>query len=608
MEVKKSLWMVQTKKADFEGIAAKFGIDKVTARILRNRDIVGDEAIDRFLNGNLSHLHDPFLMKDMDRAVEIILARCDEGAKIRVVGDYDIDGVCSVSILCMALMELGADVDYDIPDRRKDGYGINRRIVDAAAADGVDTIITCDNGISAGETVKYAKDKGMTVIVTDHHEIPYEIVEDEDDIAESAAISDKKITDGNSCDKKRKYILPEADALVDHKRADCDYPYKELCGAGIAFKLACALGVSEELQRELLKFAAFATVGDVVELHDENRIIVKYGLEAINEDENGLAPDTDYRDINDGLAGLIEKTKLTGKKINSYHIGFVLGPCVNAAGRLASAKTAAELFLGEGDPDTLSSALKAYNDERRKMTEDMTALAEKKVREGEVSGNVLVIYLPECHEAVAGIVAGRIKESFYRPAFVITDSDDPGEVKGSGRSIEGYHMYDELVKCKDLLNKFGGHEMAAGFSLKKENLEAFRNTLNAHETLTEEELTKKEWIDVPMPLAYANMGLVEEMERLEPFGTGNPKPVFADKDLTVTEKRVFGEAGTVVKLTLKNPAGKQFSSVLFKSAGSDPEPEEGDMISILYYPSVNDYNGNKSLQFLIRDFRVKTTE
>lgn len=579
MEVKKSLWMVQTKKADFDGIAAKFGIDKVTARILRNRDIVGDEAIDRFLNGDLSHLHDPFLMKDMDRAVEIILSKCDEGAKIRVVGDYDIDGVCSVSILCMALMELGADVDYDIPDRRKDGYGINKRIVDAAEEDGVDTIITCDNGISARETVKYAKDKGMTVIVTDHHEIPYEIVGEE-----------------------RKYLLPEADAVVDHKRADCDYPYKELCGAGIAFKLACALGVSEELQRELLKFAAFATVGDVVELHDENRIIVKYGLEAINEDENGLAPDTDYRDINDGLAGLIEKTKLTGKKINSYHIGFVLGPCVNAAGRLASAKTAAELFLGEGDPDTLSAALKAYNDERRKMTEDMTALAEKKVREGETSGNVLVIYLPECHEAVAGIVAGRIKESFYKPTFIITDSDDPGEVKGSGRSIEGYHMYDELVKCKDLLNKFGGHEMAAGFSLKKENLEAFRKNLNANETLTEDELTKKIWIDVPMPLAYAHMGLVEEMERLEPFGTGNPKPVFADKDLSVTEKRVFGEAGKVVKLTLKNPAGKQFSAVMFKSAESNPEPDEGDVISVLYYPSVNEFNGNKSLQFVIQDF------
>ena len=617
-KIKNTLWMVHTKKADFDGIAAKFGIDKVTARILRNRDIVGDEAIDRFLNGDLSHLHDPFLMKDMDRAVEIILSKCDEGAKIRVVGDYDIDGVCSVSILCMALMELGADVDYDIPDRRKDGYGINKRIVDAAEEDGVDTIITCDNGISARETVKYAKDKGMTVIVTDHHEIPYELIDD----CKEAAVSDSGYDtvsaigfneteascengDKNSfenSDKKRKYILPEADAVVDHKREDCDYPYKELCGAGIAFKLACALGVSEELQRELLKFAAFATVGDVVELHDENRTIVKYGLQAINADENGLAPDTHYRDINDGLAGLIEKTKLSGKKINSYHIGFVLGPCVNAAGRLASAKTAAELFLGEGDPDTLSAALKAYNDERRKMTEDMTALAEKKVREGEMSGNVLVIYLPECHEAVAGIVAGRIKESFYKPTFVITDSDDPGEVKGSGRSIEGYHMYDELVKCKDLLNKFGGHEMAAGFSIKKENLEAFRKTLNANETLTEDELTKNIWIDVPMPLAYAHMGLVEEMERLEPFGTGNPKPVFADKDLSVTVKRVFGEAGKVVKLTLKNPAGKQFSAVMFKSAESNPEPDEGDVISILYYPSVNEFNGNKSLQFVIQDF------
>ena len=580
MESKKSVWMIHTKKADFDAIAAKFGIDKVTARILRNRDIVGDKAIEHFLNADLSYLYDPFLMKDMEKAVNIILSKCDEGARIRIVGDYDIDGVCSVTILCMALMENGADVDYDIPHREKDGYGINRRIVDDALADGVDTIITCDNGISACDAIKYAKENGMTVIVTDHHDIPYE-------------------PEGDG----RRFILPEADAVVDHKQEDCPYPYKELCGAGIAFKMACALGVSDELKRELLKFAAFATVGDVVELHDENRMIVKYGLEAINEDEGGLAPDTEPREINDGLAGLMEKTGFMGKKISSYHIGFVLGPCVNAAGRLASAKTAAELFLGEGDPDTLSSALKNYNDKRKQMTEDMTALATEKVIAGDVGENVLVIYLPECHESVAGIVAGRIKESFYKPVFVVTDSREEGEIKGSGRSIEGYHMYDELVKCKDLLTKFGGHEMAAGFSLERENLEAFREKLNANETLTEDELTKKIWIDVPMPLSYVNMGLVEELDKLEPFGTGNPKPVFADRDLTVVEKRIYGESGNVVKLTLQNPGGKLFNAVVFKNTETAPEPEEGSVISVLYYPQINEFRGNKSLQFVVQEFR-----
>ena len=574
-----AVWMVRTKKADFEGIGKRFGIDKVTSRIIRNRDITEEADIDMFLNGDLSSLYDPFLMKDMKEAVDIILSKCDDGRKIRIVGDYDIDGVCSVSILCMALMELGADVDYDIPHRMTDGYGINKRIVDKAAADGVDTIITCDNGISAGEVVRYAKEKGMTVIVTDHHDIPYDRQGDE-----------------------RVYLLPEADAVVDHKRADCPYPYKELCGAGIAFKLACALGVCEETKRELLKLAAFATVGDVVELHDENRIIVKYGLEAINEDEGGFSPDTEYREANEGLKTLIQTTGLEGKRISSYHIGFVLGPCVNAAGRLASAKTAAELFLCEGDPAELSLRLKDYNEERKQMTEDMTGLAADMVLAEKTPPDVLVLHLPDCHEAVAGIVAGRIKELFYKPAFVLTDAEG-GELKGSGRSVEGYHMYDELCKCKDLLTKFGGHEMAAGFSLKRENLDAFREALNANETLTEDELTKKIWIDVPMPMGYVSMGLVEELGRLEPFGTGNPRPVFADKDLCVVQKRVFGERKNVVKLGLKNPSGRVFDAVLFKKSGQEPEPEEGQILSALYYPQINEYMGNKSLQFVIEDFR-----
>ena len=574
-----AVWMVQTKKADFDGIAEKFGIDRVTARIIRNRDITGDKDINIFLNGDLSSLYDPFLMKDMRKAVDIILSKCNEGSRIRIVGDYDIDGVCSVSVLCMALMELGADVDYDIPHRMTDGYGINRRIVDQAVSDGVDTIITCDNGISAGEVVSYAKEKGLTIIVTDHHDIPYD-------------------QDG----EERIYKLPEADAVIDHKQSDCPYPYKELCGAGISFKLACALGVCEETKRELLKLAAFATIGDVVELHDENRIIVKYGLEAINEDEGGFSPDIGYRDVNEGLQSLIKAAGLDGKRISSYHIGFVLGPCVNAAGRLASAKTAAELFLCEGDTAELSLRLKEYNEERKHMTEEMTERAANMILAQETPSNVLVLHLPDCHEAVAGIVAGRIKEMFYKPAFVVTDTEGD-ELKGSGRSIEGYHMYDELSKCKNLLTKFGGHEMAAGFSLKREDLEKFRETLNTNETLTEGELTKKIWIDVPMPMGYVSMGLVEELDRLEPFGTGNPKPVFADKGLTVVQKKVYGERKNVVKMGLRNPAGKVFSAIFFKKTEQEPEPEEGQDLSVLYYPQINEYMGNKSLQFMIEDFR-----
>ena len=574
-----AVWMVQTKKADFDGIAEKFGIDRVTARIIRNRDITGDKDINIFLNGDLSSLYDPFLMQDMRKAVDIILSKCNEGSRIRIVGDYDIDGVCSVSVLCMALMELGADVDYDIPHRMTDGYGINRRIVDQAVSDGVDTIITCDNGISAGEVVRYAKEKGLTIIVTDHHDIPYD-------------------QDG----EERIYKLPEADAVIDHKQSDCPYPYKELCGAGISFKLACALGVCEETKRELLKLAAFATIGDVVELHDENRIIVKYGLEAINEDEGGFSPDIGYRDVNEGLQSLIKAAGLDGKRISSYHIGFVLGPCVNAAGRLASAKTAAELFLCEGDTAELSLRLKEYNEERKHMTEEMTERAANMILAQETPSNVLVLHLPDCHEAVAGIVAGRIKEMFYKPAFVVTDTEGD-ELKGSGRSIEGYHMYDELSKCKNLLTKFGGHEMAAGFSLKREDLEKFRETLNTNETLTEGELTKKIWIDVPMPMGYVSMGLVEELDRLEPFGTGNPKPVFADKGLTVVQKKVYGERKNVVKMGLRNPAGKVFSAIFFKKTEQEPEPEEGQDLSVLYYPQINEYMGNKSLQFMIEDFR-----
>ncbi len=569
-----SKWMVHTKKADFESIGEKFGISPVTARIIRNRDIIDEDDIKKFLCGSAADMHDPFLMKDMEEAVMLLDEAIAEGGHIRIVGDYDMDGVCATVILYKALKSLGADVSYDIPDRESDGYGINKRIIDAAKADGVSIIITCDNGIAAYDEAEYAKSLGLGIIVTDHHEVPF--------------------TEENG---KREYHLPPADAVVDTKQEGCTYPFREPCGAGIAFKLACAMETDPETLKELAKFAAIATVGDVVPLKDENRIIVKEGLKLINGSE--ACGKKDEAGYNTGLAALLEATGLKGRNVNSYHIGFVAGPCINAAGRLGSAKEAVSLFLEDDQDEALkkAEALRDLNDSRKGLTEKMTRIAKEQAAQRD--DQVVVVYLPDCHEAVAGIVAGRLKEYLYRPVFVLTDGAD-GSLKGSGRSIDGYIMNEELTACADLLTKFGGHAKAAGLSMPKENIDEFRMRLNDHATFTQDQLVKKVWIDVPMYADYPDMKLIEELDMLEPFGEANPKPVFADKELLVEDARIYGANKNVLKLKLKTPRGKTVEAVRFLRDESGI-PAVGEKISILYYPDINEFKGIKNIQLVIED-------
>ena len=484
------IWMLQTKRADFDGIARQFGIDPVTARVIRNRGIEGRENIERYLYGDLDSLYSPWLLKDMRPAVDMLKRKLKEGQKIRIVGDYDIDGVCSTYILYQALKRLGGNVDYAIPDRIKDGYGINESMIRAAAEDGIDTILTCDNGISAFSQIQTAKDFGMTVIVTDHHEVP---------------------ADGE------REILPPADAVIDPKQRSCSYPFPEICGAVVAYKLVQALyeesGVSREEWLELLEFAAIATVGDVMKLQDENRMIVKYGLKKLGHTKNL------------GLKKLAEKTNLDLNSITAYHIGFVIGPSLNAGGRLQTAKLALSMLLAKDEEtaEELAQELKDLNDMRKDMTEHWTAEAKVLADTQYRNDKVLVIFLPDCHESLAGIIAGRLREYCQKPAIVLTRSEEA--VKGSGRSIESYHMFQKLSEVKDLMLKFGGHPMAAGLSLLEENIDEFRRELNERSGLTEEDFKAKLWIDVPMPIDYINERLVEELKILEPFGQGNEKPL-----------------------------------------------------------------------------------
>lgn len=574
-----SVWKVFSKKADFIDIGRTFGIDMVTSRIIRNRDIVGDNNIKRFLRADMEDMYDPFLMKGMKESVSILRDKIKAGKKIRIIGDYDIDGVCSTTILMNILTDIGANVSYDVPDRMKDGYGINTRLIDLAIEDGVDTIITCDNGIAAYTQVKYAKEKGMTIIITDHHEIPY------------------KEENG-----QKHFIIPPADVVINPHQEDCPYPFKELCGAGVAYKLGIALGVSKEIKDLILKFASIATIGDVVDLKDENRIIVKNGLKLINNSEiNGHIGNS--LSFNKGLSELIKAAGIGGKKLSSYHIGFVIGPCINAGGRLSSAKTGIKLFLSEDMEEVKEIALDltSLNEERKEMTIRKTKEAIEMVETGMMNDKVLLVYLPDCHEAIAGIVAGRLKEHFYRPSFVVTRGAEGA--KGSGRSIEGYEMYEEINKCADLLSKFGGHAMAAGFSLPTENIDDFRRRLNEKESLSEEDLTKTVWIDVPMPGSYVTEKLIYELGELEPFGKGNPKPVFADRSLRITSKKLLGKNNNLYKLTLMGPDGKSLTAIKFKSEGEEEMPEVGSLINILYYPELNEYNGFKTIQLNISEYR-----
>lgn len=572
-------WYVAAKKADFKGIAEHFGIDQVTARIIRNRDIIEESEIDKYLNGTLEDLYSPEGMKDMEKAVSLLQRKIKEKKKIRIIGDYDIDGVQSVYILYSALRKAGAVIDYAIPDRIADGYGVNNRLIERAKEEGADTILTCDNGIAAAEALERAKELGMTVIVTDHHEIPYQ--EDES---------------GKKC-----YLLPVADAIVNPKQPDCPYPNKHLCGAAVAFKLVQVLyqsmGKGPEEAMEFLENAAFATVGDVMDLTGENRILVKEGLKRLNQTSN-------Y-----GMRALMAKNNIQPGSIKAYHIGFILGPCLNASGRLDTAKRALELLLARNEAEAAYCAADLYdlNVSRKEMTEAGIIQAKELVENSDLKEDkVLVIYLPQCHESLAGIIAGRIREQYNRPVFVLTKGEEG--VKGSGRSIESYSMYEELVKCSSLFTKFGGHPMAAGVSMPEENVELFRRQLNENTSLTEEDLLPKIKIDVPMPIDYIRKDLVEEFQRLEPFGKANEKPVFADKNIRILSMRILGKSQNVCKMQIESQRGSRMNAVYFGDAQGmvsyyrQKYGEKEMTASFVYYPEINEYNGQESLQIIVKNY------
>ena len=566
--------MLQTKRADFNAIAARFHISPVTARIIRNRDVEGEKAIDRYLNGTLDQLYDPHLMKDMDKAAALILEKIRAGVRIRIVGDYDIDGVCSTYLLYRGLTRCGAAVDYQIPERIRDGYGINESIIRKAKEDGIDTIVTCDNGIAALEQVRLAKELGMTVIVTDHHEV----VRDED---------------GSQ-------VLPEADAVVNPHRDDCTYPFAGICGGVVAYKLVQVLyeknGILEQEWKDMLEFAAIATVGDVMKLQDENRIIVRWGLKQI--------PHT----ASVGLRALVEACGLDIYDLTSYHIGFVIGPCLNASGRLKTAKLALELLLCEGmqqsaRAEEMAAELKLLNEERKDMTQAGMEQAFEQVDAELSDDDVLVVYLPDCHESLAGIIAGRVRETYNKPSFVLTRGEDC--VKGSGRSIESYHMYQALCGVQDLLLKFGGHPMAAGFSLKEENIDEFRRRLNEQSALTKEDFIPKIWIDVAMPLEYISEALVNELKGLEPFGQGNEKPQFAQKNLRIRSVRAIGRNNNAVRMTVVTEQGRPMEAMVFTVADQFvEEAKQSRSIDVIYYPDINEYNGNRTLQIVVRAYKL----
>ncbi|MDO5362382.1 MAG: single-stranded-DNA-specific exonuclease RecJ [Eubacteriales bacterium] len=566
-------WVLTAKRADFAGIGEKFGIDQVVARLIRNRDVIEEEEIRKYLYGGLDDLPSPWLLKDIEKAVGILEKKIHDHVKIRIIGDYDIDGVTSTYILLKGLKRVGAEVDTYIPDRVADGYGIRAHLIEKAAEDGVDTIVTCDNGIAAAQEIQTAKEKGLTVIITDHHEIPYRETEN-----------------------GRELILPLADAVINPKQPDCCYPNKKICGAVVAFKLITALydrfGISETELEDYLELAAIATVGDVMDLQGENRILVKEGLKRLAETKNK------------GLRALIHTNGLGGSRITSYHVGFVLGPCINASGRLDTAARSLALLNTEDEDEAarLAGDLTALNESRKALTEKGKEDAIEQVETTELKNDrVLVVYLPDCHESLAGIIAGRIREKYNKPSFVLTKGETC--VKGSGRSIEGYSMFEELVKCAELMVQFGGHPMAAGLSVEEENVDLLRRRLNENCTLTEEDLRPKVTIDVPMPISYITKNLVEEISLLEPFGKGNTKPLFAQKNLRVLESRILGKNRNVAKLRLMDETSAVIDGMYFGEAEEFIRfAKSRETISVTYYPEINRYMGKENLQIVIQNY------
>lgn len=587
-------WMVAAKKADFNKIAKEYGITPVLARIMRNRDIIEEDDIRRFLKGSLSDLHSPFLLKDMDKAVNVILSKIEKQAALRIIGDYDVDGICSTYILLRGLSALGAKVDRVIPHRIRDGYGLNDSLIKDAGHEKIDTIITCDNGIAASPQIAMARELGMTVVVTDHHEVPYE-----------------------EADGERHYILPDAAAVIDPKQPDCGYPFKSICGAVVALKLIFALfeksgrpqEEAESMRDELLPFAALATVCDVMELRDENRIIVKYGLKNM------------ARTQNPGLKALLVANGIEEREITPYHAGFIIGPCLNATGRLDTAARALSLFETPKQQEAVMIAedLKALNDSRKKMTEDGVKQAIKQVEESALKDDrVLVVYLPDCHESLAGIIAGKVREKFGKPVFVLTKGEEG--IKGSGRSIETYSMYEEMTGCKELFTRYGGHKMAAGLSLAgEEEMELFRKKTNDNCTLTEEDFEEIIHIDVPMPLSYVGKDFIRELSLLEPFGVGNKKPLFAQKNVRILSGKIMGKNKNVGKYTIADETGKTYEMIYFGDMEKWNEfllekfgQEDTDAIyggkkasqeltfTMAYYPDLNYFGGRESVQIVMQ--------
>lgn len=568
-------WVLLRKGADFEAISRKYGISRRLAALIRNREIIGDRAVDAYLHGTLTDFYDGMLMKDMDRASELLLEKIREHKRIRVIGDYDIDGVNAVYILLEGLEALGADVDSDIPDRMEDGYGLSLHLIERAFRDGVDTIVTCDNGIAASEEIKYGKSLGMSIVVTDHHEVPYKETE-----------------------KGKQYLLPPADAVVDPKREDCRYPFPGLCGAAVAYKLVEVLhetsGRDVEDMDYLIENVAIATVGDVMDLVDENRVFVKEGLSMLK------------RTASPGLRALMQCTGIKKENLSAYHIGFLLGPCINAGGRLDTAKRALCLLRAKqkSEADILAGDLKSLNDSRK----DMTAQAvEQAVRLMENPGyhkdRVLVIYLPDCHESLAGIVAGKVRERFYKPVFILTNAKEG--VKGSGRSIDAYSMYEELNKCRHLLTKYGGHRLAAGILLPAENVDAFRRALNENCTLSAEELTEKVVIDMELPFSGVTEAFIEELSLLEPFGKGNTKPVFAGREIVFSDVHIIGKNRNTLKACATDRTGVSLCALYFGDAAGFQKilEENNNRMSITYYPGINEYRGRKMIQIIITHYK-----
>lgn len=575
-------WILYNKKAEFNTIATKLGIDPLLVKIMRNRNLTTKEEMASFLQLTMPPDYSPMQMKDMDKAVQQIKSAINNKEKIRIISDYDVDGVMSNYILFKAFVRLNARVDYVIPDRIKDGYGLNSKLIDEAKNQAIDLIVTCDNGIAAIEEITYANSLGIKVVVTDHHEVPFTMEED-----------------------KKSYHLPQALAVVDNKQVDCPYPYKQLCGASVAFKLVQALyaefGIEEKELEEFYVYMAIATVCDVVELKDENRAIVKRGLAYLKKNE----------DI--GLNALIEANNLVKEQIKEYHFGFIIGPCINAGGRLETAQMALELFLEENKQEAKRKAIELtnLNHTRKNMTLQGVEKAMKIVQsEKYCKDKVLVVYLPECHESLAGIIAGRVRENTGKPTFILTDGKEG--LKGSGRSIEQYSMYEEMSKVADVFVKFGGHPMAAGFSIQTKNLEKMRKRLNEETSLQDKDFVTKRYIDAAMPFSYITEALIEELSQLAPFGKDNEKPAFAVKNATILKANILGAAKNVLKLTIEQQGtvlqGIRFGEVkpfLEELEKRVPSSEYRKLLdgqevaisaAILYYPEINEYMGRKSIQ------------